>query len=321
MAGIGSQLEARPVILDNECYGNLMAGIGTETEAAAVIRNNRCYKNLLAGIGARTGARPVIEGNRCYENILAGIGAQENSVPIIFNNHCEKNGQAGIGTETGAQALIVDNQCHNNSTSGIGVRENASAIVLDNKCLENKLVAIGVRNGSDAYIGRNRLVRTGGMPPMIAVREDSSAVVADNTIVGGGVAGVMVQGTAAISGNQFQGNGPRAGGPPNFAAWIHDGSNVSFFNNRADRWRHALFARGANQIWATDNTASNFLGTAIVVDMSKLPAHVFGNVALSQSAQDKAATVNGPQGIVGENVQKVPEPSKADQQTDVSTGS
>ena len=260
----------------------------------------------MAGIGSRTGARPVIEGNRCYENLLAGIGSQENSVPIIFNNQCEKNGQAGIGTETGARAVIVENKCHNNSTSGIGVREKSSAIILDNKCVENKLVAIGVRNGSDVYIGRNQLVRTGGMPPMIAIREDSSAVVTDNTIIGGGVAGVMVQGTAAISGNEFQGNGPRAGGPPNFAAWVHAGSNVSFFNNRTDRWRHALFAGGANQIWATNNTASNFLGTAIVIDKSKLPAHVFGNIALSDSEKDKAVTIKGPQGVSIELVDRCP---------------
>lgn len=148
------------------------------------------------------------------------------------------------------------------------------------------------------------------MPPVIAVREDSSVVVSDNTVVGGGVAGVMVQGTAVISGNQFQGNGPRAGGPPNFAAWIQAGSKVSFFNNRTDRWRHGLFAGGANQIWATNNTVSNFLGSAIVVDNSKLPAHVFGNVALSDSENDKAATVKGPQGIVTDNARKAPEPSE-----------
>lgn len=310
MAGIGSQDGARPVIVNNECFGNLMAGIGTETEAVAVIRGNKCYKNQMAGIGSRTGARPIIEGNHCYENRMAGIGSQENSIPIIRNNHCKKNGQAGIGTQTGARALIVENEVHNNSTAGIGVREKANAIILGNKCIENRLVAIGIRNGSDAYIGQNQLVRTGGMPPMIAVRENSSVVVVDNTITGGGVAGVMVQGKATISGNQFKGNGPRAGGPPNFAAWIHGGSNVSFSNNRTDRWRHALFARGANQVWATDNTASNFLGAGIVVSKSLLPAHVFGNIALSDSEKDIAVRVSGPQGVVGENVRKTPEPPK-----------
>ena len=155
---------------------------------------------------------------------------------------------------------------------------------------------------------------------MIAIREGSSAVVTDNTIVGGGVAGVMVQGTAAISGNQFQGNGPRAGGPPNFAAWVQAGSDVSFFNNRIDRWRHALFAAGAHQVWATDNATSNFLGTAIVVDKSELPAHVFGNIALSNGEKDKAATVKGPQGVVGDNVQKAPESSNTDEKADVPTG-
>lgn len=303
-AGIGSQLEARPVIVSNECYGNLMAGIGTETEAVAVIRDNTCYKNLMAGIGSRQGARPIIEGNHCYENVLAGIGAEDAAVPIIRNNRCVKNEQAGIGTQTGAQAVIIDNVCRENALAGIGVREAASAIVIRNHCLENKTVAIGVRNGSNIYAAQNTLERTGGMPPMIAVRETSSAVVNDNTIRGGGVAGVMVQGSAVISGNRFEGNGPRQGGPPNFAAWIHGGSTVSFSDNRTDRWRHALYASGANKVHATGNTATRFLGTAIVVRESELPAHVFGNTAVSDNGDDKAVQVTGPQGVVQENLRK-----------------
>lgn len=304
MAGIGSQLGARPVIVSNECYNNLMAGIGTETGAVAVIRDNKCYKNLMAGIGSRTGARPIIEGNHCYDNLLAGIGSQDKAVPIIRNNRCEKNGQAGIGTQNGARAVIVDNECHHNATAGIGVRDAATALIVGNKCLENKTVAIGVREGARAFITRNNLVRTGGMPPMIAIRENSSAVVTDNVIKGGGVAGVMVQGTASISGNQFQGNGPRAGGPPNFAAWVQGGSTVSFSNNRVDHWRHALFASGAKQVRATNNTASKFLGVAIVVNKSQLPAHVFGNIAMSDNEEDQAVKVNGPQGVVLENLRK-----------------
>lgn len=310
MAGIGSQLKARPVIVSNECFGNQMAGIGTETEAIAVIRDNECYKNLMAGIGSRTGARPIIEGNRCYENLLAGVGSRDDSIPVIRNNQCEKNGQAGIGTQTGARAVIVENECRNNSSAGIGIRDKASAIVLGNRCLENKLVAIGIRGGSDAYIGKNHLIRTGGMPPMIAVRENSSAILSDNTIVGGGVAGVMVQGTAMISSNRFDGNGPRAGGPPNFAAWIQAGSTVSFSNNSTDRWRHAIFASGANQVRVIDNTISNFLGAGVVVNASALPAHVFGNVALSDKQDDEAATVDGPQGVVRDNVRKTLEASE-----------
>ena len=308
MSGIGSQEEARPVILDNECYENDMAGIGTETEAVAVIRGNKCRQNKMAGIGSRLGARPIIEGNQCVQNVLAGIGSEDDSFPIIRNNRCEKNGQAGIGIRTGTQGVIVENECQNNSRAGIGVQEKAHAIIISNKCTENHLVAIGVRNGSDAYIAKNDLIRTGGMPPMIAVRENSSVVVIDNTITGGGVAGVMVQGNAQISGNQFKGNGPRAGGPPNFAVWVQSGSNVSFSSNQTDRWRHALAASGANRVLATDNTISNFIGTGIVVNKSLLPSHIFGNIALSNSEKDKAASINGPQGIVGENTLKKPEP-------------
>ena len=140
---------------------------------------------------------------------------------------------------------------------------------------------------------------------MIAIREDSSAVVSGNTIQGGGVAGVMVQGTATISDNQFDGNGPRPGpGPPNFAAWVHKGSTVSFTDNRTSRWRHALFASGAKQVRVTGNTVGQFLQTAILVDKSEQPAHVFGNVAISDNSKDEAVKVSGPRGVVQENSRK-----------------
>lgn len=308
MSGIGSQDKARPVIVGNHCFENVMAGIGTEVEAEAIIRGNTCYANLMAGIGARLGARPIIDGNHCYENLLAGIGSEDDAEPLIRGNRCEKNDQAGIGIQKGTRALIVDNECRENKLAGIGVREQATGLLIDNRCAENKMVAIGVRNASHARIIGNTLSRTGGMPPMIAIREDSSAVVADNTITGGGVAGVMVQGTATVTGNRFAGNGPRRGpGPPNFAAWIHGGSKVSFVGNQIDRWRHALFASEAQSIRVIDNTTKHFLGTAIVVDKSTRPAHVFGNVAISENDADQPARVAGPQGIVADNIRQAPQ--------------
>lgn len=321
MSGIGSQDGARPVIVGNECFENVMAGIGTEDDARAVIRDNKCHHNLMAGIGARHGARPIIDGNHCFENLLAGIGAEENAAPVVRGNRCERNEQAGIGIRNGARALIVDNECRENALAGIGVRAKAIALVVDNKCVDNKTVAIGVREESRVHIAGNELSRTGGMPPIVAIQEDSTAVVADNTIVGGGVAGVMVRGTATITGNRFVGNGPRRGpGPPNFAAWVQDGSTVSFSGNRVDGWRHALFASGAKRVRAIDNTTSRFLGTAIVVDDSVLPAHVFGNLAISENAEDQAVRVRGPQGVVADNVRsdppmpaEIPTPSPADE--------
>ena len=79
---------------------------------------------------------------------------------------------------------------------------------------------------------------------------------------------------------------------------------MSFSGNHADRWRHALFASGAKQVHATDNTVSRFLGNAIVVDKSELPAHVYGNVAISDNSEDEAVKVGGPQGVVRENLRR-----------------
>jgi hypothetical protein len=150
------------------------------------------------------------------------------------------------------------------------------------------------------------------MPPMIAIQEDSKAVISDNVITGGGVAGVLVRGTATMTGNQFNGNGPRTGGPPNFAAWVHPGSTVTFTDNRVDRWRHALSASDAESVRAIGNTTSRFLDTSIVVSNSKLPAHVSDNVAVSENETDEAVRVTGAQGAVDGNVRQATEPSRVD---------
>ena len=311
MAGIGSRDGAQPLIIGNECFENKMAGIGTESGAVAVIRGNTCHHNEEAGIGARKGAQPVIEDNDCFENKLAGIGVEEDkTVALLRGNRCHDNKLSGIGIQNRAQATVVGNVCQKNKASGIGVQQQAQATLLDNQCLENGPVAIGVGNGASAVIRRNQLTRTGGMPPMVAILKGSSAVITDNTISGGGVAGALVQGNAVIRGNRFEGNGPRKGGPPNFAVWAHGGSEVVFSGNETDRWRHALFASGAKRVTATDNVASRFLDTAIVIQKTATPAHAFGNVALSTNAKDKAVSVSGPKGVVDDNELKAPAPSR-----------
>ncbi|MCP4815080.1 MAG: hypothetical protein GY888_21430 [Planctomycetaceae bacterium] len=171
-----------------------------------------------------------------------------------------------------------------------------------------------MRNGSSAYVLRNTLTRTGGMPPLVAIREKSSATVIGNNLRGGGVAGIMIEGTAHVQGNQFHGNGPRGGpGPPNFAAWVHANSTVSFTANRSTGWRHALFAAGAKRVSVIDNQAGKFLGTAFVVEKSVLPAHVFGNIAHSSNAKDKTVRVEGSQGIVADNQRQLPPAEKSDE--------
>lgn len=310
-AGIGCELHATPLVEFNECFENGMSGIGCRSNSAPVIRNNRCYRNKTSGIAAQDGAQPVIVGNECFENVMAGIGAEEEAQAIIRDNKCDRNLQAGIGIQNGAKGIVVDNECRENTESGIGIREKSTAYVIHNKCFENKLVAIGVRHESIVRIIDNELIRSGGMPPMIVIQENSKAVVAENVITGGGVAGVLVRGTATITGNQFNGNGPRKGGPPNFAAWAHPGSTLTFMDNDVDRWRHALSATDAESVRAIGNRTSQFLDTSIVVNNSKLPAHVSGNVAVSENESDEPVRVSGAQGMVDGNVRQAPETARA----------
>lgn len=327
-AGIGHANHASPMVINNSCYGNIRAGIGISEGSSPVVRGNKCYENRRAGIGIRTGkdTAPLVEHNECYDNHMAGIGVREDATPTLRLNRCYRNREAGIGCRTGAspvierndcfenemsgigaqqdaRPIIVGNHCFENQKSGIGIRDKAKAIVIRNRCADNKTVAIGVQNESQVQIIDNQLSRTGGMPPMIAIQGSSRASISNNIITGGGVAGVLVQGTATISGNHFHGNGPRKGpGPPNFAVWVHEGSSVDFIDNQIEGWRHALFASKAEQIRAIHNTTRRFMETAIVIHDSTQPANAFDNIALSDGKKDESVRVTGQQAVVTNNI-------------------
>lgn len=298
-AGIGCR-KANPIITDNVCFQNIRAGIGCREGSKPVMRGNKCYQNRRAGIGIRMeGTSPVVEGNECYENEMAGIGCRDGASPILRNNVCRKNKMAGIGCRDGAKPLIVGNECRENELVGIGVQKKAIAIIQGNKCIDNKLVAIGVTEESTATITDNELSRTGGMPPIIAVKDGSTATIRDNHISGGGVAAVLVQGKAAVSGNTFTCVGAKQGN----AIWVWENSTATISDNSFDGYRAAVNATKATVV-VTGNTIKQFQGTAIIVKDSQKPAHVYGNTATSADPKAKVVDVQGPSGIVEENVLK-----------------
>ncbi|MEX2212752.1 MAG: right-handed parallel beta-helix repeat-containing protein [Phycisphaeraceae bacterium] len=295
-AGIGCR-NASPLILDNVCHHNVRAGIGNREKARSVIRGNKCYLNRRAGIGIRMeGTAPIVEHNECYENDMAGIGCRDGASPIIRDNKCLKNKMAGIGCD-GASPQIIGNDCRENAMSGIGLRGKGSATVANNTCVENQLVAIGVTDGSTALITGNRLSRTGGMPPLIAIKDGSIATVLKNTLEGGGVAAVLVQGNATISGNTFKGVGDKQGN----AVWVWEGSDVTVHANTFNGYRAAVNASKAKVI-ITANSISGFSGAAIIVRDSSAPANVHGNTAVSSDAKARVIDLLGALGVVGENV-------------------
>jgi parallel beta-helix repeat protein len=298
-AGIGCR-SANPIITDNVCFQNIRAGIGCREGSKPVIRDNTCYQNRRAGIGIRMeGTAPVVEANACFENDMAGIGCRDGASPILRNNVCRKNRMAGIGCRAGAKPVIVGNECRQNELAGIGVEKKTVAIIQWNRCLDNKLVAIGVTGESSAMIIDNELSRNGGVPPMIAVKDNSTATICDNRIMGGGVAAVLIQGRVTISGNTFTGVGAKQGN----AVWIWENSTVTISDNSFDGYRAAVNAKKAN-VNVTGNSIKQFQGTAILVKDSQKPANVHGNTATSADPKAKVADVQGPSGIVEENVLK-----------------
>lgn len=302
MAGIGCRDGARPIIEGNRCYENAMAGIGSRDGAVPVIRGNRCYNNEMAGIGSRLGARPLIVDNDCFENRLAGIGSREGAFPHILKNRCYRNDLAGIGVREGAHALIEGNECKENRLAGIGVRQGAVVELLNNRCLENGKVAIGIRQGSAARIIGNELIRTGGMPPMIALGEGSRAIISENRIQGGGVCGILIEGTAWVTDNRMQGK-PEGSGS---AIWALAKSDITVRGNRVDRYRNLLDNTGC-KVEVCDNTISGFRGTAITIRKPLAPVLVRGNVALSKDPQARVLLLEDAQERGGQNSVKPPE--------------
>jgi hypothetical protein len=318
-AGIGHS-NAHPMVLNNECYENIRAGIGISEGACPVVRGNKCYKNRRAGIGVRTTGktRPVIEDNECYENDMAGIGAREEAQPVIRNNKCYRNALAGIGSRTEARPLIIDNETYENKAAGIGTRAGAHAIIIGNhshhnasagigvrtkgthallignQCIDNKLVAIGIPDGASALIHGNTLSRKGGMPPLIAVRGGSSAVFTDNTISGGGVAGVLLQGTALLVGNRFTVGGGSG-------VWLWEGSKAAIVQNTFQGYRTGVNSSGST-VQVVGNHISGFQGTAIQINKSKSPPVIVGNRAVLTKGTDKAVKTSDEKAVNVDNV-------------------
>lgn len=323
-AGIGHD-DASPIVTRNDCYENIRAGIGISHGASPVVRNNRCYRNRRAGIGSRTTnrTRPIIEQNECFENEMAGIGSEEDASPIIRGNKCHHNRMAGIGSRKGATALIVDNDCYENQLAGIGTDNGAhsvvvrnrslrnqtagiglqgpesSSVIVGNRCVENRLVALGLPDGASAVIAQNHFERTGGQPPLVAVKGGAKGIVVQNTFQGGGVAGLLLQGTSLVADNDFSGRGEGQGS----AVWVWKDSKVSAVGNRFDGYGTAVNAAGS-EIRALDNQVRRFGQVAIKVGPSGTPAIVAGNVAHSDSEVANPFQVTGEGHVLMSNRQE-----------------
>ncbi len=158
------------------------------------------------------------------------------------------------------------------------------------KCLDNGLVAVGLRFGSIAYVIDNELARSNGMPPLIAVRQGSSALIVGKSLKGGGVAGILVDGTARIRGNQMHGSGKSGS-----AVWGTPKADLTIIGNQIDGYRNLLNSSGC-KVTVVDNVICNFQGTAITVKNPIGAAVVASNTAISKKPKDKAVAFDGPRG-------------------------
>ena len=293
-AGIGISENSSPTLEQNHCHHNRRAGIGIRTGAGTrpKVINNLCTDNDMAGIGAKQKARPLLIGNTCLRNKLAGIGCKEDANATITANTCKDNALAGIGLD-GAHATLTKNRCEGNGTAALGLQDGATATATENNFIAKTVVAIGVRNGSKLTATGNQISRKGGMPPLVAVLEKSTLALTDNQLEGGGVAALLLQGQATLTGNTLLGNALRKGGPPNFSAWVKAGSTLEFNGNKVSGWRHAVHAEKPEAITARQNQITNFHGTAIVIHNSSTAATVTGNTAWSSEPNASVVQIIG----------------------------
>lgn len=303
-AGIGISEHSRPIVRGNKCYRNRRAGIGIRTskKTQPIVDNNECYENGMAGIGTREYASPIIRNNKCYKNRLAGIGSRTHATPIIVGNDCYDNGMAGIGQESEAVTVLIDNHCHRNKAAGIGFDtcKTGRSTAINNRVLDNALVAVGINSGWTVHLSANELSRKDGLPPIVMVHDGADVTLIDNIIRGGGVAGIRVAGKIHVLNNEFVGTSLRRIGPPSNAIWALPGSVVTMTANKINGWRHGLHATEAS-LNVTNNTVSNFHGSAFVVQKSIAPANIHNNIAISQNPTGKAVSISGETGIVRNN--------------------
>ncbi len=302
--GIGISEGSSPVVRGNRCHHNRRAGIGIRTgnDTRPLIEENDCYENDMTGIGSREEAAPVIRGNRCYRNKFAGIGSRTKATPLILDNDCYENGMSGIGQQSDATTVLINNHCHHNKTSGIGFADcdKGQSTLLNNQVIDNASVAIGIHSGWTVRLIGNNLSREGGLPPIVMIFAGAKATFSDNTIQGGGVAGIRNSGTVRADNNRFIGTAFRKVGPPNFAVWTLAGGRVELANNTFRGWRHALVATKADAL-VTGNTVHNFHRTAFVIQHPTTPATVTGNQAFSADQKAEVTSLSDSEGVVAGN--------------------
>jgi hypothetical protein len=119
------------------------------------------------------------------------------------------------------------------------------------------------------------------------VKGDSTAVFSNNSVTGGGVAGLLVQGRVLVVGNTFHGKGPGQGS----ALWVWKGSTLAVAHNRFDGYRNAVNA-SESKVTAADNLVSRFEKAAIIVRKSSAPYHVLNTTALADNPQFTAASLD-----------------------------
>ena len=106
---------AKPVIKNNDIFGNGLNGIGLQKGSQGIITKNKIHENVQAGIGLRLNARATIWDNKIYRNMI-GVGCLDLGQVKIESNEIYENHRVGIGLMGCADrpVTIINNHIHDN---------------------------------------------------------------------------------------------------------------------------------------------------------------------------------------------------------------
>lgn len=106
---------AKPVIKNNDIFGNGLNGIGLQKGSRGIITKNKIHDNAQAGVGLRLDARATVWDNKIYRNMI-GVGCLDLGQVKIESNEIYENKRVGIGLMgcAGRPVTIINNHIHDN---------------------------------------------------------------------------------------------------------------------------------------------------------------------------------------------------------------
>lgn len=155
-SGIENEMGVEVHVEGNGVFKNGIDGI-MNTGARPIIKNNEVFGNGLNGIGLQKGSRGIIMNNKIYENAQAGVGVRKDAKATVWDNHIYRN-TIGVGCLDLAEVEIKSNEIYENTRVGIGLMgcTGRSVTITNNYIHDNRFMPISPNPGCNLVQSGNR---------------------------------------------------------------------------------------------------------------------------------------------------------------------